>query len=202
MSHAHYYNVLTELECTVHESRAQIDAQEQRRHHIRQNLVAIVRGYTRYEERVLSALTEMRTGVQAQQPVVGGDGPLASPSAAAPQLLPPPGKPVAAGPLGPGAPSAHPPQPDLHDLLSQLRIVAEQYPDLKLTQNLQQMSQSIIDSETEIAKRIMAYNDAVNAYTTVLDTFPGNIFGYLSRFRTYEFYKVEPSKLQYQEVSF
>jgi LemA protein len=205
VSHVHYYNTLVELECTVHESRAQVDVQLQRRHHIRQNLAAIVRGYTRYEERVLTALTEMRVGIPPQ-PVPGAvDSPIAPQSS---QLLPGrPAPPAAAGVLPPTvtppllAPSA-PPPPDLKDLLAQLRIVAEQYPDLKLTQNLQQMSQSIIEAETEIAQRIMSYNDAVNRYTTVLDTFPGNVFGYLSRFPNYPFYAVDKDKLNYQEVSF
>ncbi|MBI5538295.1 MAG: LemA family protein [Deltaproteobacteria bacterium] len=209
ISHAHYYNLLTELECEVHEARAQIEAQQQRRHHIRQNLVAITKGYTRYEERVLSTLTELRTGAMPPPPLVGGDKSVLLPPAAfsaAPTSSAPPAPAKVAAPSAPGStliPSpVQPPPPDLRDLLSQLRIVAEQYPDLKLTQNLQQMSSSIIDSETEIAKRIMMYNDAVNRYTTILDTFPGNVFGFVSRFRTYEFYKVDEEKLRYQEVSF
>jgi LemA protein len=196
--HLHYYNTLTELEFNVLEARAQIEAQEQRRHHIRQNLMALVRGYTRYEERLLTALTELRTGTQSL-PLPMGEAPSLSPHTGL-------GSAPSSAPSAPGsAPSvlsAAAPQSDLRELLSQVRIVGEQYPDLKLTQNLQQISASIIDSETEISLRIMKYNDAVNVYGTVLDTFPGKIFGTLSGFKKHEFHRVDPEKRQYQEVSF
>jgi len=88
------------------------------------------------------------------------------------------------------------------DLLKQLKIVAEQYPDLKLSEPLKQLSSAVIESETEIAMRIMKYNDAVNAYTTLLDTFPSNVFARLSGFKAYAFYEVDPRKLSYQELEF
>jgi LemA protein len=180
LSHAVYYNELKSLEFQVHGCRAQIRAQEQRRHHIRQALVAISQNYTRYEEKLLGDLTALRTGASStaipREAPVGPDASAASPAVQQP--------------------------PELRELLSKLRIVAEQYPDLKLSQNLQQLSQSVVECETDIAAKIMAYNDAVNRYTTVLYTFPGNIFGALSGFPAYEFYQVDAARSQYQEVVF
>jgi hypothetical protein len=93
-------------------------------------------------------------------------------------------------------------KPELRELLSRLRVVAEQYPELQLSESIQHLATTIVDTETEIANRIMAYNEAVNNYVTVTDTFPGYIFAKLSGFPPYEFYPIDKSQREYNEVSF
>jgi len=89
----------------------------------------------------------------------------------------------------------------LSDLLARLNAVAEQYPTLDLGKNVQQMSESIMNTEDEIAKRIMAYDEAVNAYRNMLSTFPGNIFGRVMGFDDHSFYEPDDrSVLKYREV--
>ena len=47
--------------------------------------------------------------------------------------------------------------------------------------------------------RIMDYNSAVNRYTTVLNMFPGNVFGKVLGFETVDYYVPEdPSVLEYR----
>jgi LemA protein len=89
----------------------------------------------------------------------------------------------------------------MQSMLASLNAVAEQYPNLNLTKTVEQFSQSVIATETEIAQRIMAYNDAVNIYTTMLGQFPANIFGRPLGFRSYNFYQPpDPTELDFREV--
>ena len=87
-------------------------------------------------------------------------------------------------------------------LLARLDAVAEQYPNLNLTQSVQQLSEIIADTETEIVDRIGAYNEAVNIYTTYLGQFPANIFGRPLGFERVDYYRPkDPSVVDYREVA-
>lgn len=86
-------------------------------------------------------------------------------------------------------------------LLARLDAVGEQYPNLGLDRRVQQFSELITDAEAEITDRIIAYNTAVNIYTTTYDSFPGVIFGRVLGFPTYDFYHPDDrSVLEYKEV--
>ncbi len=98
----------------------------------------------------------------------------------------------------PGA-SAAPESPQ--QLLARLDAVGEQYPNLNLDRRVQQFSEVITNTESEITDRIMAYNTSVNIYTTTLDSFPGIVFGRVLGFKTYDFYQPDDrSVLEYKEV--
>lgn len=127
----------------------------------------------------------------APSAVAAGQLPSAPPAVAGGQLQNPPTA---------GAPTDE--QPNLRELFSKLRVVAEQYPELQLNDSLHQLANAIMESETEIAARIMKYNEAVNNYVTVTDTFPGYIFARLSNFPSYDFYPVDKAQRDYTEVSF
>jgi LemA protein len=87
-------------------------------------------------------------------------------------------------------------------LLGRLDAVAEQYPSLNLDRSVHQFSQVITATESEITERIVAYNAAVNIYTTTLNSFPGIVFGRLLGFRDLQYYKPDdPSALDYREVT-
>lgn len=188
-AHLYYYNLLVDLEFNTKASWAQVEAQLQRRFHIQQNLTRIVMNYSKYENDLLTRLTEMRTSARGSDPegnaVDANQQPSeqfssASPPAQLKQLTP----------------------LQLDKLFSQIRFVAEQYPQLKATENFQQFSAAIVDTENQIAERIMNYNDAVNIYTTTLTQFPGNIFGLLCGFQRYEFYAPDQEILNFQLVEY
>jgi len=86
-------------------------------------------------------------------------------------------------------------------LLGRLNIVAEQYPNLHLTNTVREFTTSVVNTESEIAAYIISYNAAVNIYTITLNTFPARVFGTLLRFRAYPFYKPPNSAgLAFQEL--
>jgi len=87
------------------------------------------------------------------------------------------------------------------ELLARLNAVAEQYPALKLGESVRQLSNAIMTTESEIAANIQVYNQAVNIYTTVLNQFPGMIFGPTLGFEDMDFYTPQDkSKLEFREV--
>lgn len=88
------------------------------------------------------------------------------------------------------------------EALARLDAVAEQYPNLQLTHTVQQLSEAIVTSETNVALRASEYNQAVNLYTNELRQFPGNVFGPVMGFREKPFYSPqEPSALEYRELA-
>ena len=85
-------------------------------------------------------------------------------------------------------------------LLGRLNATAEQYPNPQLTNTIQQMTQSTINSETDIANIIIRYNEVTNIYNTALHTFPASIFGRLLGFRDYPLYKPDRNELGFVEM--
>lgn len=89
----------------------------------------------------------------------------------------------------------------IQDALARLDAVAEQYPNLQLSNTVRELSDATVASEASIAERASDYNDAVNAYASVLHQFPGNIFGPVMGFQDKDYFVPEdPSVLLYREV--
>src|SRR5688572_17253259 len=59
--------------------------------------------------------------------------------------------------------------------LADLRAVAEQYPDLRATENFQQLSRNLSELEDEIQASRRIYNSNVQAYNTKIQIFPNSI---------------------------
>jgi len=76
-------------------------------------------------------------------------------------------------------------------LLGRLNAVAEQYPNLHLTNTVEQFMTGVVNTESEIAGYIIEYNRTVNVYRTAKKTFPAKIFSAVLRFRDYPFYEPE-----------
>ena len=85
---------------------------------------------------------------------------------------------------------------------SRLRLVAEQYPQLMLSQNLEQFATAIIQIEAEIARRTVAYNDAVNRYGTALQTYPVCVIGRIMRFEGREYYRPDAESMRFRRVEY
>jgi hypothetical protein len=93
-------------------------------------------------------------------------------------------------------------RPEKAEGLARLDAVGEQYPNLQLNMTVKQVSDSLVNAEVEITKRIYEYNSAVNMYTLYLHQFPGNVFGRPLGFHDHEYYKPsDPSVTEYQEVN-
>ncbi|HRV59932.1 MAG: LemA family protein [Solirubrobacterales bacterium] len=79
----------------------------------------------------------------------------------------------------------------LNRSLADLRAVAEQYPDLKATQNFQQLSRNLSELEDEIQASRRIYNSNVQSYNTKIQQFPASIVANQGGFTAREFFEIE-----------
>lgn len=75
--------------------------------------------------------------------------------------------------------------------LKSLFAVAENYPALRATENFQQLSAEITDTEDKIQASRRFYNGGVRDLNTKIQTFPDNIFAAMFGFKQREFFEVE-----------
>ena len=79
----------------------------------------------------------------------------------------------------------------LNRSLADLRAVAEQYPDLKATENFQQLSRNLSELEEEIQASRRIYNSNVQSYNTKIQQFPASIVANQGGFTDKEFFEIE-----------
>jgi LemA protein len=86
--------------------------------------------------------------------------------------------------------------------LGGLRVVAEQYPQLRATENFQQLQRNLTELEDEIQASRRIYNSNVQAYNTRIQQFPGSLIAG-STFKPKEFFEItEPGDREVPQVSF
>lgn len=80
--------------------------------------------------------------------------------------------------------------------LKSLFAVAENYPDLKATQNFQQLSAELTDTEDKIQASRRFYNGVVRDFNTRRRVFPVNIFASMFGYKSdKEFFEVDETQL-------
>src|SRR5687767_11109851 len=79
----------------------------------------------------------------------------------------------------------------LNAALTDLRAVAEQYPDLRATENFQQLSRNLSELEDEIQASRRIYNSNVQAYNTKIQIFPNSVVASTGGFAAREFFEIE-----------
>src|SRR5688572_16581705 len=91
----------------------------------------------------------------------------------------------------------------LSQALGGLRVVAEQYPDLRATENFQQLQRQLSELEDEIQASRRIYNSNVQSYNTKIQQFPMSIVASQGGFTDKEFFEIEDaSDREVPEVSF
>lgn len=81
--------------------------------------------------------------------------------------------------------------------LKSLFAVAEAYPDLKASQNFQQLQSELTDTEDKIMAARRFYNGGVRDLNTKVQQFPSNVFAALFSIKEREFFQVEdPASVQ------
>ena len=75
--------------------------------------------------------------------------------------------------------------------LGGLRVVAEQYPELRATENFQQLQRNLSELEDEIQASRRIYNSNVQAYNTKIQVFPNSIVAGVRNFDQREFFEIE-----------
>jgi LemA protein len=75
--------------------------------------------------------------------------------------------------------------------LTDLRAVAENYPQLRATENFQQLSRNLSELEDEIQAARRIYNSNVQSYNTKIQVFPNSIIANQGGFQRKEFFEIE-----------
>ena len=153
------YNKLVTLKNRFRNAFAQIDVQLKRRYDLIPNLVETAKGYLKHERETLEAVTAARNSALSSLQTVAADPTNAQ---AMKSLI--------------GAEGV------LSNALSRLNFVMEDYPDLKASQNMQQLSEELTSTENKISFARQAFNDAVMEFNTYRQSFPplffANMFGF------------------------
>ena len=174
------YNKLVALRNRFKTAFAQIDVQLKRRYDLIPNLVEVAKGYLKHERETLEAVIAARNTALA-----------ASKAAAA--------NPADAGAMK-GLVGA---EGGLAGAMSRLMVVVEQYPDLKASQNMMQLTEELTSTENKVSFARQSYNDAVMAYNTQREVFPSNLVAGPFNFTAAELFVIEdPAQREATKVSF
>jgi LemA protein len=87
--------------------------------------------------------------------------------------------------------------------LGGLRVVAEQYPELRATENFQQLQRNLSELEDEIQASRRIYNSNVQAYNTRIQQFPASIIANQGGFTAKPFFEIgDAAEREAPQVSF
>ena len=143
------FNTLVTLKNRYLNAFSQIEVQLKRRYDLIPNLVETARGYMQHERETLDAVTTARNDAAAVLKALGentiGSADMAKLASA---------------------------ENALQGALGKLNVTMEAYPDLKASENMQQLSEELTTTENRVAYARQGYNDAVMGYNTFRQSFP------------------------------
>lgn len=171
------YNGLVRARNAYKNAFAQIDVQLRRRFELIPNLVETAKTYMAHERQTLEAV------VAARGAAMNG---LAAAQAN-------PGDPAAMQQLAAG-------QQALDGALSRLNVVVEQYPDLKASQTMMQLSEELTSTENRVAFARQAYNDSVMNYNNKRETFPGTLYAGIFNFAPAALLEIPPERPEMRDA--
>jgi LemA protein len=174
------YNNLVSSRNRVGNAFSQIDVQLTRRYDLIPNLIEAVKGYMSHERGTLEAVITARNAASAGL------------------------KAAAADPTNPDAIKAlAAAETTLGGTLGRLFALAEAYPDLKASQNMQQFQEELTSTENKVAFARHAFNDSVLSYNNACQSFPSSLLANNFGFKTAEYLEIEQAeKRTVPKVSF
>ena len=86
--------------------------------------------------------------------------------------------------------------------LRRLFAVAEAYPQLRATENFQQLQEELSGTESKIAYARQFYNDTVLSYNNTIQSFPARIVAGMSSFIKRDYFEIEDLARQPVQVKF
>jgi LemA protein len=174
------YNALVRLENRYENAYSQIDVQLKRRYDLIPNLVETVQGYMDHERETLEAVTQARNQAMS----------------ASKEAKKTPGDPEAMQHLNRA-------EELLSGSLGRLMVVAEDYPELKANESVQDLMEELRTTENKISFARQAYNDAVTRYNTTRESFPTVILANMYNYSEAELFRVDVAEQrQAPDVSF
>lgn len=176
------YNRLVRLRNEVKNAWSQIDVQLQRRYDLIPNLVETVKGYMTFEQSTLQKVVEARSrAVSAHDALAKSGGP--SEGGSLKEL-------VAA-------------EASLKGALGNIFALAENYPQLRATENMQRLQEELTSTENKVAFSRQAYNDSVMVYNMTQQEFPTLIFAQMFGHKQADFFETgEPQAREAVKVKF
>ena len=91
---------------------------------------------------------------------------------------------------------------ELSSSLNALMVVVENYPDLKSSENFQQLSDELAGTENRIAVARKDYNDAVKTFNTSIKRFPNNILAGIFGFDEAVYFEADERGQEVPSVNF
>jgi LemA protein len=173
------YNRLVPLQQKVDQSWAQVQNVYQRRADLIPNLVNTVQGAANFEKSTLTEVTNARASVGRVQ-------------------IDPNHAPIDAAKLQ----EFQAAQGQLSNALSRLLVVSERYPELRATQNFQNLQAQLEGTENRISVERGNFNTAVQDYNTAVRTFPTNLFAGMFGFQPRPFFEAQAGAEKAPTVNF
>jgi LemA protein len=90
----------------------------------------------------------------------------------------------------------------LESALGRLFALAENYPNLKASENFTQLQEELASIEDKVAYARQYYNDSVLEYDNLFSTFPGNMFAKLYGKKQKEYLKIAEVERAVPKVKF
>jgi LemA protein len=90
----------------------------------------------------------------------------------------------------------------LTETLKSLFAVAENYPDLKASENFRELQNTLSETEDKIAYSRQFYNDTVLMYNNKVQMFPSNLMASTFHFSEAEFFEVAEAEKAVPKVKF
>lgn len=173
------YNHLVKLSQAVDSHWAQVQNVYQRRADLIPNLVATVSGAANFEKSTLVEVTKARASVGQVK---------IDPNTA---------------PTNPAQLAAfNQAQGQLSSALSRLMVVVERYPNLKATENFQELQAQLEGTENRISVERRDFNTAVQAYDTAIKSFPAVFFASAFGFQNKPYFSATPGAETPPKVQF
>lgn len=147
------YNKLVTLKNRYLNAFSQIEVQLKRRYDLIPNLVETAKAYMQHERETLEAVTMARNDAAAALQAMGNGN-------------------VGGAELGKLASAEN----VLQGALGKLNVTMEAYPEIKASENMQQLSEELTTTENRVAFSRQGFNDAVMAFNTYRQSFPPVFF--------------------------
>lgn len=171
------YNGLVSKEEQVSKTWSDVQAQYQRRADLVPNLVATVKGYAQHEQETFQSVVDARA--KATQLKVDAEN-----------LTPERMREIQAA------------QGELSSALGRLMAIAENYPQLKASENFSELQAQLEGTENRINESRQLYNAAVKTYNVSVRRFPSNIFASMFGFEKKSAFEAESGAATAPTVEF
>ena len=169
------YNGMVSSRESVNTAWSKVESQYQRRSDLIPNLVNTVKGAANFEQETLTKVVEARA--KATQIKVDANNPddIAKFQQA---------------------------QSEVSSSLSRLLAVAENYPQLKATENFKDLQSQLEGTENRIAVARNDFNDAARSYNTKIKSFPANLLAGMFGFKERPYFEADADAKKAPSVNF